>query len=44
MYRAHIEHVTEGKTEDTGRQRRKCKQLQDDLNMKRRYWNLEKET
>jgi hypothetical protein len=36
MYWAHIEHVIEGKTEDTGRQGRKCKRLQDELKEKRR--------
>jgi hypothetical protein len=44
MYWAHIEHVTEGTTEDTGRQGRKCRLLQDGLKEKRRYWNLEEAT
>jgi hypothetical protein len=35
---AHLEHIAEGKTEETGRQGRKCKQLQNDFKEKKRYW------
>jgi hypothetical protein len=35
-----LKHIIEGKIEGMGRQGRKCKQLQDDLEEKERYWNL----
>jgi hypothetical protein len=35
-----LKHVIEGKIEGTGRRRRSCKQLLDDLKGKRGYWKL----
>jgi len=43
-----LKHVTEGKVEGgievKGRRGRRLKQLLDDLQEKRRYWNLKEET
>ena len=38
-----LEHVIEGKTEETGRRGRRRKQLLDDLRETGRYWKLIKE-
>jgi hypothetical protein len=38
-----IERKVEGRIEMTGRRRRRCKQLLDDLKEKRRYWKLKGE-
>jgi hypothetical protein len=38
-----IEGKLEGRTEMTGRRRRRCKQLLDDLKEKRRHWKLKEE-
>jgi len=38
-----LKHVTERKIKETGRQRRRCKNLLYDLKEKRRYWKLKQE-
>jgi hypothetical protein len=39
-----LNHVIEGQIEETGRGRRRPKQLLDDLKETRGYWNLKKKT
>jgi hypothetical protein len=38
-----IEGTLEGRIEMTGRRRRRCKQLLDELKVKKRYWKLKEE-
>jgi hypothetical protein len=43
LLKSAIEEKLEGRIEITGRRARRCKQILDDLEEKRRYWKLKEE-